>query len=230
MPALVLGATGFVGRELVAQLCRGGAAGAIAHVRPDSKSLADWRAKLAALGAEVDTTAWDAAALGAMMAARGVEVVYIVIGTTRGKARADGVGGDIYEAVDYGLTKLAVDAAVASGRAPRLVYLSSLGAKIGARSAYLAARGKAEAYVQASGLPWMIARPAIITGARDDTRVGERGAAVVGDGLLAVVGALGGGALRAKYKSTTPAVLAAALIRLAHAEPANQIVDGRGLR
>ena len=110
------------------------------------------------------------------------------------------------------------------------MYLSSIGAKIDAGSAYLAARGKAEACVQGSGLPWMMARPAIITGDRDDSRAGERTAAVVGDGLLAVVGVFGGGKLRAKYRSTTPVVLAAALIRMGSAAEPNQIIDGAALR
>jgi uncharacterized protein YbjT (DUF2867 family) len=50
MTAFVLGATGFVGREVVRQLSARGAA-TVAHVRPDSRSLAEWRDKLDALGA-----------------------------------------------------------------------------------------------------------------------------------------------------------------------------------
>jgi hypothetical protein len=76
----------------------------------------------------------------------------------------------------------------------------------------------------------VIARPSIITGERDDSRVGERTAAVVGDGLLAVVGVLGGGKLRARYKSTTPDVLASALIRLGEAPETGVIADGAALR
>ena len=62
MTAFVLGATGFVGREVVRQLCVRGTK-TYAHVRPDSKQVADWRARFGELGAEVDTTAWDAAAI-----------------------------------------------------------------------------------------------------------------------------------------------------------------------
>jgi uncharacterized protein YbjT (DUF2867 family) len=227
--AFVLGATGFVGREVVRQLCVRGAT-TYAHVRPDSKQLADWRARFAELGAEVDTTAWDTAA----MAARFREVrpahVYVLIGTTRSKAKSDSVQGNIYEAVDLGLTRIAVEAARASEVQPRIVYLSSVGADASARSAYLKARGEAEEVVKTSGLPWVIARPSIITGERDDGRFGERTAAVVGDGLLAVVGVLGGGKLRARYKSTTPDVLASALIRIGEAPETGVIVDGAALR
>lgn len=232
MTAFVLGATGFVGREVVRQLCVRGAK-PIAHVRPDSSKLATWQRTFGAEGATVDTTPWDAAKLAATFAARfadGPAQLYILIGTTRGKARADAVEGNIYEKVDLGLTQLAVDAAKASGTRPRLVYLSSVGAKATAGSAYLAARGKAEDVVMTSGLPWAIARPSIITGERDESRVGERTAAIVGDGLLAVAGVLGGTKLRDRFRSTTPDVLASSLIRIGEAPEHDRIVDGADLR
>ncbi|HSS02664.1 MAG TPA: NAD(P)H-binding protein [Kofleriaceae bacterium] len=229
MTAFVLGATGLVGREVVRQLCARGQ-NAIAHVRPDSKQLADWQQRFDALGAAVDTTAWDAAALTARFRAAQPAQIYILIGTTRSRARTDRVAGNIYEAIDFGLTKLTVDAAVASGLRPRIIYLSSIGADPSARSAYLAARGRAEQAVTSAGLPWVIARPSLITGERDDPRTGERSFAVIGDGLLAFAGALGGKKLRDKYRSTTGELLAAALIRLGETPEHDRIVDGPGLR
>ena len=85
MTAFVLGATGFVGREVVRQLCVRGTK-AIAHVRPDSSKLDEWRARFAELGAEVDATPWDAAALAARLRAVAPQQLYILIGTTRSKA------------------------------------------------------------------------------------------------------------------------------------------------
>lgn len=229
MTAFVLGATGFVGREVVRQLCVRGAR-VVAHIRPDSRSLAEWRGKLEAMGAAVDTTPWETPAMTARMQALAPAQVYILIGTTRSRAKADAVGGNIYEAVDLGLTRIAVEAARGSGHKPRIVYLSSIGADAKARSAYLAARGQAEDVVTGAGLPWVIARPAIITGERDEQRLGERGMAVVGDGLLAIAGVLGGKRLRDRWKSTTSDVLASALIRLGEAPERDRIVDGADLR
>jgi NADH dehydrogenase len=227
--AFVLGATGFVGREVVRQLCVRGAK-TIAHVRPDSKQLAEWQSKFGELGATVDTTAWDAPALAARFRETKPAQIYICIGTTRSKAKADAVEGNIYEKVDYGLTAITVEAAKASEVTPRIVYLSSVGADREARSAYLQWRGKAEDVVMQSGLPWVVARPSIITGERDTSRVGEKAAGVIGDGLLAVVGLFGGGKVRDRYRSTTPDVLASALIRLGEAPEANKIADGAELR
>jgi len=232
--AFVGGATGFVGRATVAALCRRGVR-TLAHVRPDSTKLATWRERFAADGAEVDTTAWDAAALAARFRAVAPTHVFVLIGTTRARAKADGVAGDIYETIDVGLTRLLAGAAAAvataGGTAPRLIYLSSVGASETAGSAYLRARGRAEAAVRSAGVPWAIARPSIISGpGREDDRPAERLAAGVTDGALAVVGALGGRRVRDKYRSTTPDILAAALVRIGLDDPRDRIFEGAELR
>jgi uncharacterized protein YbjT (DUF2867 family) len=229
MTAVVLGATGFVGREVVRQLCVRGTK-TYAHVRPDSSRLDEWRTTFKEMGADLDATSWDAPAMAARFRELAPAQIYICIGTTRSKAKSDQVQGDIYEAIDLGLTKLAVEAARASEQTPRIVYLSSVGADANARSAYMRARGKAEEVVKTSGLPWAIARPSLIVGDREDGRRAEKTAGVVGDGLLAVVGVLGGKQLRARYRSTTPDVLASALIRLGEAPEHDCVVDGDSLR
>lgn len=228
--SFVLGATGFVGREVVRQLCVRDAR-VIAHVRPDSRELERWRTSFGAQGAVLDTTAWHAAALAERLATAHASVVYILIGTTRAKAKADHVDGNIYETIDYGLTAIAAQAATAAGKGARLVYLSSVGANSQSSSAYLKWRGEAERAVIESGLDYVIARPSVITGERDERRLGERASAVIADGLLGVVRVFGGKGLRDKYGSTTPDVLAAALIRHGE-EPGHPhaIVAGSELR
>jgi uncharacterized protein YbjT (DUF2867 family) len=228
-PAIVLGATGFVGREVVRQLCARGAR-AIAHVRPDSRQLDSWRARFAELGAEVDSTAWDAAAMATRWRALAPAQVYVCIGTTRAKAKADAVTGNIYEAVDLGLTKIAVEAARASEVKPRIVYVSSVGADASARSAYLRVRGQTEDIVKGSGLAWVIARPSMIIGAREDKRHGEAAIAHTLDGLLAIAGVLGGKRARDRYHSIAGDVLASALIRIGEAPEHDRVYEGGELR
>jgi len=229
MSAFVLGATGFVGREVVRQLTVRGTA-TTAHVRPDSKKLAEWRETFTAMGASVDTSAWKIAGLAERLEALKPDQIYILIGTTRSRAKTDNVHGDIYESIDLGLTQLAVDAAKQCEHRPRIVYLSSIGADASARSAYLRARGKAEDIVMRSGLPWAIARPSFITGERDESRFGESMGAFVSDGMLALASMVGGKALRAKYRSTSPDILASALIRIGESAEHDKIYDGAHLR
>jgi uncharacterized protein YbjT (DUF2867 family) len=229
MTAFVLGATGFVGREVVRQLTVRGA-NTVAHVRPDSHRLAEWTERFVALGATVDTSPWNIAELGARVRELAPSQIYILIGTTRSRARSEQVQGDIYEAIDLGLTQLAVDAVKHAATPTRIVYLSSVGADEGARSAYLRARGKAEALVRNAGLPWAIARPSLIMGNRDESRPGSAVAAFVGDGLLALAGVMGGKQLRGRYRSTTADVLASALIRIGEAPDHDRIYEGDDLR
>ena len=230
--AFVGGATGYTGRAVVAELRRRGLA-TVAHVRPDSPGLAGWRERFAALGAEVDATAWDEEALTSTLRERAPSHVFALLGTTARRARAEGMAAtEAYERIDYGLTALLIRAAAASGSRPRFVYLSSIGVREGASSPYLRARVRAEADLRASGLPHTIVRPAIITGEdRDDARGMERAAARVGDGALAVLGFFGAKRTRDRYRSTTGGALAAALVRLAlDPAAANRIVHGEELR
>jgi uncharacterized protein YbjT (DUF2867 family) len=121
---------------------------------------------------------------------------------------------------------------VASGHRPRFVYLSSVGVTPRTRNPYLRARAKLEADLRGSGLPFTIARPAMITGPdREEDRAGERFGAVAGDALLAVVGAFGGRRLRDRYRSTDAKTLAAGLVDVAlHPAFEGAIARGDDLR
>ena len=231
--AFVAGATGYTGREVVRAL-RGRGVVTVAHVRPDSSRLPAWRQRFEALGARVDTTPWDGEALTQALTLLRPDAVFALLGTTRARAtRAAGQGRDEgYEAVDYGLTMLLYHAATLSGASPRFVYLSAAGVREQGGNAYLQARARVERELRAGTLPWVAARPSFITGPdRDEFRAGERIGAAVTDALLAVLGLLGGGKWRDRYRSTSNAVLAEALVRLAF-DPAvaNRVVESEELR
>ncbi len=216
--AFVAGATGYTGGAVVRALARRGAS-VRAHVRPDSPALAEWQERLSGPHVAVDTTPWEDSALGATLAGFRPTHVFALLGTTRARAAAAARAGAPpadYEAVDYGLTAMLLSAAAAAGSGPRFVYLSAIGATAETGNAYVRARGRVEALVRASGLPYLIVRPSFITGAdRRERRPVERALAGAGDVLLGVLGALGARRLRARYRSRTAAELAESMVTLA---------------
>jgi uncharacterized protein YbjT (DUF2867 family) len=225
-PVFVAGATGYSGREVVRESVARGVE-TVAHVRPDSARLAHWREHFEGLGARVDTTAWQLAAMRETLERLQPSVVYSLLGTTRkrGKHGSGSVVADTYEAVDYGLSVLLLEAAVACDSRPRFVYLSAIGADKRTRNAYLDVRKRVEAAVRGSGLPYLIARPAMISGDdREENRPGERTFAKLGDALLGVVGALGGKKIQARYASLGAAELAAGLVELVASASEDAIV------
>ena len=225
--AFIAGATGYTGRHVTERLARQGVR-TIAHVRPDSPALGSWTARFAAAGAETDVTPWADEEMARTMARVRPEFVFALLGTTRARAardeRATGAPAG-YEAVDYGLTAMLLGAVRAAGIRPRFVYLSSMGARAGSRNAYLEVRGRFEAELQASGLPWLIVQPSFISGSdRDEGRMLERVASVATDIALDAVSFFDAGRLRDRWGTLTGDELAAGMVRLALALP-----DGRAL-
>jgi len=231
MRAFVAGATGYTGRELVRQLAAAGHR-VTAHVRPDSRSLATWRQRFADCGAETDTTPWTEAAMKEAFARLKPELVFAVLGTTRARARGEGMSAArAYDEIDYGLTALLIDAAREDPELQCFVYLSSIGVKADTGNPYLAARARAEARLHGAGLPFVIARPSFITGDRDERRPAEHGAAIVADASLSLARLLGARTLADRYRSMNAEELARALIAAA-LEPGcrNRVLMGEDLR
>jgi nucleoside-diphosphate-sugar epimerase len=216
--AFVAGATGYVGREVVAALCARGVP-TWAHVRPDSARRADWRTRFEALGAVVDLTEWRDDAMTERLCTIAPTHVFALLGTTRARAAAAaraGAPSADYAAVDYGLSALLLRAASAVTPPPRFVYLSSAGVREGTRNPYLAARVRLERELRAAPVHYIVARPAFISGAdREESRPAERWGARLGDVLLGVVSALGGQSVAARWRSITGASLARGLVALA---------------
>jgi uncharacterized protein YbjT (DUF2867 family) len=227
-PVFVAGATGYTGRSVVRESVARGL-DTVAHVRPDSSSLERWRQSFE----KVDTTPWVAADMQATLKRLQPSVVFSLLGTTRarGKQGSGSAVTDDYESVDYGLSIMLLEAAIACGSRPRFVYLSAMGAEGRPINAYMEVRKRVEAAVIESGLPYVIARPGFITGDdRDENRMGERVAARISDKLLAGLGVLGAKRLRARYTSMTGAELGAALVELASKPDEAAIVENEALR
>ena len=226
----VAGATGFVGKALVAEARRQGAQ-VWAHVRPDSKQLQQWQAFFDDLGADVSTAAWQPEAMAAELRRLAPTLIFCCIGTTAKRMGQDGKAANSYEAIDFGLTKLLADAAQQAGGIERLTYVSSLGAGPNAAGQYLQWRYRAEQAVQACSVPWTIARPSFITGSRDESRPAEHYGAIVVDALLKGLGVLGATSTRDRYRSTNDVILARALWRIAlQPEAAGQVILSGDLR
>jgi len=234
--AFVAGATGFTGREVVRVLREKGIP-TVAHIRPDSSRIEEWRERFQKMGAEIDTTAWEIKAMTETLMALKPAYVFSLLGTTRARIKqAVKQGKDLktqdYEAIDYGLTSLLLNAVLSAGIKPVFIYLSAVGVKPGASSPYYRARAKAEQELLQSGIPYIIARPSFIIGPdRDDKRPGELFGAKIIDGLLAFAGLLGAKKLKERYRSTSNTILANALVKLAlDPEAVNKIYESEELR
>src|SRR5687767_5807051 len=188
--AFVAGATGYTGRSVVSEL-RAAGVQTWAHVRPDSSRLGEWRARFEAIGAVVDTTPWEERAFKARLAELRPDLVFALLGTTRARARAAAADAS-YEAIDYGLTALLLRATHGGAPHARFVYLSAIGVSGPSRNPYMDVRWRIEQEVLRSGIEYVITRPSFITGAdRDEHRPGERAAALVVNGALQMLGAIG---------------------------------------
>ena len=213
--AFVAGATGYVGRALVQELLDRQVP-TVAHVRPDSPVLTEWHQAFTGAGARPDWTAWDLEAMTHTLRKTRPTHVFALVGTTRARGKENPELVENYHTVDFGLTKLLIDACAFAGCSPRFVYLSAAGTGEDAPGEYLKARWMTEEALRESSLPYTIVRSSWIVGPdRDDPRVWEERAAKVLDGVLAVVGAVGGKRLQERYRSTTVDELVDGLIRAA---------------
>ncbi|MCK6546902.1 NAD(P)H-binding protein [Myxococcota bacterium] len=231
--AFVAGATGYTGREVVRLLAERHVS-TWAHVRPESARLAEWRTRFEALGARVDATPWTLDAMTETMARVRPDVVFALLGTTRARAKAAAARGERsdYEAVDWGLTVMLLEAVERAGTTSKFIYLSSIGAGPSARGAYLEVRHRVEERLRTSRVPWVSARPSFITGEdRDEDRPGERIGSAIADRALDVARVLGARHLAARWRSTTNTALAGALVRVAlDPSKVNVVVESEELR
>ena len=190
----VAGATGLTGRHVIRHLVSAGVE-ATAHIRPDSSRLPEWSARFQGMGAMVSQTPWRIDDMAATLRELRPNIIFALLGTTKKRARS---GDGDYEAVDYGLTALLIEAVKQSDIKPVFVYLSSAGVSPDSTSAYMSVRARVEALLSTSGIKTVVARPSFILGDRDEPRPGERIGAGLIDGCLSVVSLFGGGQFSSK--------------------------------
>jgi uncharacterized protein YbjT (DUF2867 family) len=170
MKILIVGATGFCGRA-VTQILFDEGHEVIAHIRPNSSRLDTMSAEWSARPLTLLVTSWDQ--LLESLSTYAPQVIISLIGTTARHARR-GEGG--YEEVDYGLNARLIKSARELTSPPLIIYLSSMGIEWGKWSAYLNARVRIESALSESGLPHIILRPGMLSGAsRDELRPLEKG-------------------------------------------------------
>jgi NADH dehydrogenase len=152
MDVTVIGATGFVGRHVVARLT------ACDHtVRAVSRGggrLDGWGQAVVPLAANVETGEGLGAAL------TGVDGVVHLVAIPRE------TGGRRFEDVNVTGVRRVVDAARAAG-VRRFVHLSVLGAAEDPKLRYLHSKWRGERIVRESGLEWVVLRPSLLFGEGD---------------------------------------------------------------
>jgi uncharacterized protein YbjT (DUF2867 family) len=217
MQMLIIGATGYVGRNVLARARQAGH-DAIAHVRPGSAAGDRSAADLVASGARVIRTPWSAEAWYRYFEAHPPERIFLLLGTTAARAKAAAAAGQpdaSQAAVDLGLTMMILSAARTASPEAGLVYLSSLGASATGNE-YLRVRATVEAALVAGPNPFTVVRPSFITGPdRGEVRPGERAGAMATDALCALLRMVGSRRRAAKLASITGPDLAAILVELA---------------
>ena len=218
--AFVAGATGYTGGWVVKTLRELGVR-TIAHIRPDSGKRDQYEKQFSTLGAETDSSAWTQEQMTRTLAELKPTLLFALLGTTQRRVKSAARSGDDpaaagYQAVDYGLTSILIQAAARLENKPRLIYLSAVGVSEKSRTPYYRARARVQRELKESGLPYIIAQPSFITGPdRPEKRTGERFGAFALDASLSVIRLLGVKNIAERYRSINGQQLGQALTMLA---------------
>lgn len=199
--ALVMGASGLVGHELVTQLLAAPAYGTVrVWVR---RPLPLSHPKLVQQVVSFDNLDQEQNCLG-------VDDLFCALGTTMKKAGSP----EAFRKVDYEYPLAAARLALAGG-VRQFLLVSSAGANAASSVFYSRVKGEVEAAVAAVGLPgFQVFRPSLLLGERQESRPGERLAAAVSRAL----GFLFVGPLR-RYRPISGADVARAMIVAAGRAP-----------
>lgn len=104
-------------------------------------------------------------------ALKGVDAVFIAIGTTQKKMKGDLVA---YRKIDYDIP-VAVAQACVINNVPKLLLVSSVGADSSSSNFYLRLKGEVEDAIGKMPIPYVgIFQPSLLLGNRNEFRLGER--------------------------------------------------------
>jgi len=200
--ALVLGASGLVGKTLVEQLCQDHRYQTVTCLVRKPLSL-DF---FCASADKVQPIVVDFENLQDYQGYFGCQHIYVCLGTTIKKAGSKGA----FRKVDFEYVHVAAQLARAQ-RAVSFVWISSVGANAKSHNFYLRVKGELEnAIIGMSGLDNACAvRPSLLLGEREEMRPAEKLASVISPFLSPL---LVGGLM--KYKPVRAADVAAQMIRL----------------
>jgi uncharacterized protein YbjT (DUF2867 family) len=203
--ALVLGATGLVGKTLVEQLCKDHRYQTVTCLlrKPLSK---DFFTHHAVDTDKVEPIVVDFENLEDYQGYFSSRHIYVCLGTTIKKAGSKSA----FRKVDFEYVHVAAQLARAQ-RAVSFVWISSVGADAKSNNFYLRVKGELEnAIIGMSGLDNACAvRPSLLLGERDESRLAEKLASLLSPFLSPLlIGRL------SKYKPVEAATVAAQMIRL----------------
>lgn len=205
--AIVVGSTGLIGKALVAKLCE--------DVRYQEVKLLV-RKPVEPVHSKVEVVMVDFNNITQLEESVVGDELFCCVGTTIGKARSKSK----FEEVDYNIPKNLAEIAAKNGL-QKFLLISSLGANKSSLNFYLRTKGKAEQAVINSGIDnYIIVRPSLLTGNRNETRVGE----LVGGAVLTLLKPLLIGPLK-RYKPVSDALLSNALIQIANGNFKNRIFE-----
>jgi len=211
--AIVLGATGLVGRLLTLRLLGD---------KRYSEVRIFARNPFGLTHSKLTETRADLLALQDYQAAFKADVVFCCVGTTKAKTPDE----KDYRAIDCGIPAEASRMCRENG-IPTLIVVSALGANPESRIFYNRIKGEMEAEVLRSGVPHIqLLQPSLIGGNRQETRKGEQ----IAQKFMGFLKPLLTGALK-RYRMVDPADIADAMIFLAdHPQkppriPSDQIVQ-----
>lgn len=195
--ALVVGATGLIGKALLELLVRS----------PEhDKVVVLARRPGPTLPAKVEWRVVDFDQPSAYQGLEGVGEIYCCLGTTIKQAGSQ----EAFRKVDHHYPLELARAARAAG-VPKFLVVTAMGADPGSAIFYNRVKGELERELSTMGFPSLvIARPSLLVGEREVARSGEG----IANAAMGLLGPLMRGPL-AKYRAIAGSTVAAALLRLA---------------